>query len=151
MRASQSVPFAVLSFPYGRFAPHVNVGYQFNGDSTLAGNPTTGVKGNLPDQFLYTAGIDIGIHPRVTAAFDLLGQRVINAQIISPSMVTSEGQSFPSLDFLPSRSFNQNDGAASVKLNPVKQLLIDLSVIFRLDNGGLRDDVTPLVGASYSF
>lgn len=25
-------PFAVMSFPYGRFSPHVNVGYEFNGE-----------------------------------------------------------------------------------------------------------------------
>ncbi len=144
-------PFAVMSFPYGRFSPHVNVGYQFNGDSILAGDPVTGVKSDLPDQFLYVAGVDIGVHPMATVAFDFLGQRVIDSQRVQYGTYSNNGYTGPNITFLPGQSFNQNNGAVSVKINPVRQLLVDFSVIFRLDDAGLRDDVTPLIGASYSF
>jgi hypothetical protein len=30
-------------------------------------------------------------------------------------------------------------------------LLIDVNVLFKLDNAGLRDRVTPLVGIEYAF
>ena len=53
-------PFAALSFIYKRFSPHINLGYQWNGDSLLSGDVGTGRKEDLPDQLLYVAGIDIG-------------------------------------------------------------------------------------------
>jgi hypothetical protein len=37
------------------------------------------------------------------------------------------------------------------KANVVEQLLVDFSVLFRLDNNGLRDKTTPLIGIEYSF
>jgi len=143
-------PFAALSLKYGVFSPHLNVGYQWNGDSTLAGDVMTGEKGDLPDQFLYTGGVDIGIHPKVTAAFDLLGQRIIDSQRVVWTSVTAGTQTYPDFGFRTG-SFNILNGAAGVKLNPVSQLLVDLSVIFAIDDSGLRDNATPLVGISYNF
>jgi hypothetical protein len=49
-------PFAIFSYAHNRVSPHLNVGYQFNGESLLAGNVQTGEKADLPDQFLYSAG-----------------------------------------------------------------------------------------------
>ncbi len=144
-------PFAVMSFPFGRFSPHVNIGYQFNGDSILAGDPVAGVKSDLPDQFLYIAGVDIGVHPKATVAFDFLGQRVIDSQRVQYQPWSNNGFTSPNISFLQGQSFNQNNGAVSVKFNPVRQLLVDFSLIFRLDDAGLRDDLTPLIGASYTF
>ncbi len=143
-------PFAVLSLKYGIFSPHVNVGYQWNGDSLIAGDIMAGVEGDLPDQFLYTGGVDVGVHPRVTLAFDILGQRVIDSQRITWTTLTVGDQSYP--DFaLRSGSFNLTNGAVGIKLNPVGQLLVDFSVIFAIDDAGLRDDATPLIGVSYAF
>jgi len=141
-------PFAVMSFPYGRFSPHVNIGYQFNGDSILAGDPVNGVKSDLPDQFLYVAGVDIGVHPKATVAFDFLGQRVIDSQRVQYTVHTDGAFSHPNTNFLQGQSFNLNNGAVSVKLNPVRQLLVDFSLIFRMNDAGLRDDLTPLIGVS---
>ena len=83
-------PFAALTFTHKRVAPHVNVGYQWNGNSVLAGDVATKTKANLPDQFLYTFGVDVGATSRVTVAFDVLGQRVID----SPRLFAST-DSFP--------------------------------------------------------
>ncbi|RPI23227.1 MAG: hypothetical protein EHM61_20250 [Acidobacteria bacterium] len=143
-------PFAALSLKYGIFSPHVNVGYQWNGDSLLAGDIMSGVEGNLPDQFVYTGGVDVGVHPRVTVAFDILGQRIIDSQRIVWTSVTAGTQNYPDFS-LRSGSFNVTNGAAGVKLNPFGQLLVDFSVIFAIDDTGLRDDATPLIGVSYNF
>ncbi|MFB3903923.1 MAG: transporter [Acidobacteriota bacterium] len=143
-------PFAAVSLKYGIFSPHVNLGYQWNGDSKLAGDVITGIKGNLPDQFLFTGGVDVGFHPRVTVAFDLLGQRIIDSQRITWTSVTAGNQTFPDFGFRTG-SFNMANGAAGVKLNPFSQVLVDLSLIFAIDDNGLRDTATPLVGVSYNF
>jgi hypothetical protein len=54
-------PFAAISFNVGSFSPHVNLGYQWNGNSVLAGNVAAGTKEKLPGQLLYAAGFDCGV------------------------------------------------------------------------------------------
>jgi len=46
-------PFVAVSLRNHRIAPHVNVGYQWNGDSILAGDVRTGQKARLPRQLSY--------------------------------------------------------------------------------------------------
>ena len=69
-------PFLIASYRQGRVAPHVNVGFQWNGSSEIAGDLSTKTKRRLPRQFSYVAGADIGATSRLTFAFDLLGSRV---------------------------------------------------------------------------
>ena len=44
-----------------------------------------------------------------------------------------------------------NNGAVGLKYNLFGKLLIIGDVLFRLDNKGLRQNVTPLVALSYEF
>ena len=41
--------------------------------------------------------------------------------------------------------------AAGVRLNPWKNLLISGNALFKLDDGGLRAKVVPLISVSYTF
>jgi hypothetical protein len=146
-------PFAVLSVSQKVLSPHLNVGYQWNGKSVLAGNVVTGEKKSLPNQILYDAGVDIGVTPKITLALDVLGRRVLK----SPRLQTETfqalqgGLTFPSIHFVQDADFNVTTGAAGVKVNAGGRLLLDFNVLFKLDDSGLRDKVTPLVGFEYSF
>jgi hypothetical protein len=146
-------PFAIFSVSEKVFSPHVNLGYQWNGKSVLAGNVMTGEKKSLPDQILYAAGVDIGVTSRITLALDVLGRRVLK----SPRLQTETfhalqgGLTFPSIHFIQDANFNVTNGAAGIKVNAGGKLLLDFNVLFKLDNPGLRDKVTPLVGFEYSF
>ncbi|PYS48652.1 MAG: hypothetical protein DMG13_25095 [Acidobacteria bacterium] len=149
-------PFAVLSYSYKRIAPHVNVGYQWNGKSILAGDVATQTKADLPDQVLYTAGLDVGVVPRLTVAFDVLGQRVIDSPELvrvnqSFSRLIGPAATFPNIQFNQKRSFNIINGAIGLKVNPAPHLLIGVNALFKMNDSGLRDKVTPLVGIEYSF
>ena len=155
-------PFAVLTFSHGRLAPHVNLGYQWNGKSVLAGSIATGTKKSLPGQFLYTAGFDFGATSRLTLAFDILGQTVHNA----PRLVESNDsfacgggldcgssnspQIFPNISF-PNETYNVVNGAAGFKFSPAQHILIGVNALFKMNNSGLRSKVAPLVGLEYSF
>jgi hypothetical protein len=146
-------PFAVLSVSQKVLSPHLNVGYQWNGKSVLAGDVRTGEKKSLPNQVLYDAGVDIGVTPKITLALDVLGRRVLK----SPRLQTETfnalqgGLTFPSIHFIQDADFNVTTGAAGVKVNAGGKLLLDFNVLFKLDDSGLRDKVTPLVGFEYSF
>lgn len=143
-------PFVVVSYNYGRFSPHINVGYQFNGNSVLAGNVQSGETGNLPEQFLYVAGVDIGVTPKFSLALDFLGQRLIDAQRVFETPFTAfDGTVFPSTRF-ERGSVNTSDGALGFKINPIGTLLVTFNLLVKLDSGGLRDRVTPLIGVSFT-
>jgi len=150
-------PFAALSLSHKRFSPHFNLAYQWNGKSILAGFQQTGTgivaeKSDLPDQVLYAVGADLGVSQTLTLAFDILGRRVIDSQQLVPETFRAlDGQStFPNIAFQPS-SFNELDAAIGFKVNVAGRLLVDFNVLFKLNDSGLRDKVTPLLGIEYSF
>ncbi len=72
-------PFVVMSGTIERISPHLNVGYQWNGSSVLAGNPATGQSADFPDQVTYVAGADLSVG-RLTLVFDLLGRYMLDAE-----------------------------------------------------------------------
>ena len=150
--AAGARPFLIWSAGGGAFAPHINLGYQWNGKSTLAGDPTTGESGELPDHAFYTVGADFSLGSRFTFAIDLLGQYVIDTPRVSVEEFHAlDGTStFQTLTF-QTDSFNSLSGAMGFKLNVVESLLIDFNVLFNIDDSGLRDKVTPLAGVEYTF
>ena len=145
-------PFFVASSNLGRVTPHVNLAYEWNGDSVLAGNPATGETGSLPNQFIYTFGVDVGVTEDFTFVFDILGRTVFDAsQVEIGTFAALDGTStFDDLEF-QERNFNIADAAVGLKLNAYRALLIDFSVVFKLNDNGIRATVSPLVGGEYSF
>jgi len=145
-------PFLVMSAPHGAFSPHLNAAYQWNGKSLLGGNVLSGEKQDLPDAALLALGADIGINKKLTVAFDFVGRHVIDGeQVVQETFTALNGHSqFPNVHFTRG-SYNVIDGAIGLKANPGGGLLLDLNVAFKLNDEGLRDRVTPLLGIEYSF
>jgi hypothetical protein len=145
-------PFAALSFYTRRFAPHFNLGYQWNGSSVLAGNNIlNGDRGHLPNSLTYAAGADIGATRRVTFAFDVLADRIFKGTRVSRITGTDAlAQTYQDVQVRRS-SYNMANGAVGVKINLGRTLLLTGNVIFRLNDAGLRANVVPLIGLSYSL
>ena len=144
--------FLAFSSSHKTFSPHLKLAYQWNGDSVLAGDVNTGVKGDLPDQFFYEIGADLGVTKKLTLAVDFLGRTVIDGErLVGDTFRALNGTStFPNVRF-ETASFNIINGAVGFKFNPGGNLLIDVNVLFKLNDTGLRDSVVPLVGFEYSF
>lgn len=145
-------PFLVISSAHGVFSPHLNAAYQWNGKSLLGGNVQSGVEEDLPDEAVVALGADMGVGQKLTLAFDVVGRRVIDGeQVFRDTFTALNGTSrFPVVTFHKS-SYNVIDGAIGLKANPGGGLLVNLNVTFKLNDGGLRDRVTPLLGIEYSF
>jgi hypothetical protein len=144
-------PTFVLSWSLGRVSPHLNLGYQWNGDSVLAGDIQSMTKADLPDQLHYAAGLDVGLGEHVTVVLDVLGQRVSDSpRFVQTVFTAADGTTLPQVGF-ETGSFSLHDAAVGLKLNLVGQLLLDANVLIKLDDAGLRDDVSPLVAFEYSF
>ncbi|MBV9623036.1 MAG: hypothetical protein JOZ14_03555 [Acidobacteria bacterium] len=176
-------PFIVLSYK-ARVSPHVLVGYEWNSNSiltsrqvtlTVFGAPqqqnkglTTGQKGYMPGDFLYTAGFDAAIAKWITGAFDIVGARFLRAGtesvtsqsflapcnsgcIVAPSPNTVSMKSLlPHSD----ASYSIDNASIGVKIRPIpkaSKLVLTANVLVRLDNGGLHSKAAPLVGLGYTF
>src|SRR5262249_24953269 len=144
-------PFVAISYPVRRFAPRVNYGYQWNGRSILAGDPNINRKGDLPDAFTFSGGVDFVANRHLTLSGDLLGQHLIGATRVVPVRYTDAlGRSFPETR-LEKSSLELVNGAIGAKLNLTHTLLLTGNAIFRLNDAGLRARVVPLIGISWAF
>ncbi|HEU4786358.1 MAG TPA: transporter [Gemmatimonadaceae bacterium] len=145
-------PFAIWSSTYQRVSPHLNASYRWNGSSVLSGNPAEGRSADFPDQVGYAAGAEVSVGPRLTVAFDVLGAYVIRPERMQAETFHAlDGHSeFPSIVFAR-RSMNTVSGAVGFKASLFERLLVDANLLFALDNNGLRDKVTPLIGFEYAF
>jgi hypothetical protein len=145
-------PFVIWSATSPQVSPHVNLSYRWNGDSVLAGDAATGQSGNFPDAVGYAIGADVAGSSRVTLAFDVIGRYTIRAERLQPEQFHAlDGTSvFPNIGF-SRQSFNATSGSIGIKAMVAEKLLVTGNVLFKLDDHGLRDRVTPMVGVSYSF
>jgi hypothetical protein len=57
---------------------------------------------------------------------------------------------FPNITF-ETGSIHELSSAAGLKINVAGRLLVNTNLLFRLNNAGLRDKVSPLVGIEYAF
>jgi Putative MetA-pathway of phenol degradation len=177
-------PFVVLSYK-ARVSPHVMVGYEWNSNSiltsrqttlTVAGAPqqqnkglTTGEKGFMPSDFLYTAGFDAGITKWLTGAFDIVGARFLRAGTESVTSqpflapcnsgctVAPSPNTVSMNSLLPHNdaSYSIDNASIGVKIRPLpskaSKLVLTANVLVRLDDAGLHSKPAPLVGLGYTF
>jgi hypothetical protein len=145
-------PFLVVSGSSRSFTPHATVGYEWNGESALAGDPVAGTKEKLPQQLTFSGGVAVAVTGNLTLAADVIGRRVFDARRLVPRtfQALDNRTTFPDIAFVR-ESASEVSGAVGFKFNPRGRLLIDANVLFGLNEHGLRDGVTPLVGFEYGF
>ncbi len=146
-------PFGVWSATLGRVSPHLNGGFAWSGSSVLAGNPASGELGDFPEHATYAAGAEVSVNKYMTVVLDVLGRYDFDTKrLVSEEFHALDAQhtAFPNVTFVTD-SYNSLSGAFGLKANVVNQLLLDVNLLFKLDENGLRDKVTPLVGLEYTF
>lgn len=170
-------PFGALTYN-SRLSPHVKFGYEWNSNSVLAGDPlgTTGSSASLPAAWLYSGGADFRATKRITIAADLIGEHVLDVNRLTlgayPMLPATDGSTDPSTatkmnvpsilvnspssvykssDIPRTSSYSSDAIAVGGKVRLFKELVLAGNATIRVDNGGLRADVVPLVGLSYAF
>ncbi len=123
-------PFLIASARFFGVSPHVNVGFDI-GDTS-----------KIENEFFYKVGLDWAVVKRVTLAADILGRHILDNR--RPKAGRPLGSTATADDEIV-------NGAFGVKVNPWRNLLVLLNVLVSLNDTGLRDDVTPLVGLEWSF
>ncbi len=179
--ATQTKFLFVASGEYGRFSPHVNFGYTFSSGeaseeatsfdldpaqfaiSTVPGFVPNDVDLSVPDEFNYTIGFSVAASSRVTVGFDMYGRnmRDVARFALQNNVYTNRGAGA-----LPSASFTANDefsvessegnlnvllGVIGGKINLGGTFLLNLTVLFPMNDAGLKPNPTPVIGFDYVF
>lgn len=144
-------PVAALSVRAGWLTPHVNLGYQWNGNSILAGNPFVNGSARLPGFAIFSAGSDIPLSKYAALSIDYLGQEYVNSPRFG--LQTFAGPTGPVQALFPEGNhvYNQSGGSAGLKVSAFNRLLITGNVVMSLTTAGLRQRISPLLGVSYVF
>lgn len=147
-------PFAAMSASFGALAPHVNLAYQWNGSSVLAGDLRASEKGNLPDQFTYAVGADMVVGDRLSVVVDLFGQRVINSPRLQSRASTRTGVAgsvtLPDIRFV-TESYWASSAGFGLKGNLASRMLVTFNLRFAMADAGLTDRLSPLLGVEWAF
>lgn len=147
-------PFAAFSTAFGPVAPHVNIAYQWNGESVIAGDIQTGTEADLPDRFSYALGGDYTVTDRFSIVADLTGQRVLD----SPRLLTRQNVvtgpagtvTLPDVRF-ETASYWISNGSIGFKANLAQSLLVNFNMRFAIGDNGLSDRIAPLLGFEWAF
>lgn len=147
-------PFAAFSASVGPFAPHANIGYHWNGSSTLAGSTRTMEEADLPDQFLYALGADVLVAERMSVVLDVFGQRIVSSPRLRSRTSTRSGAggtvTLPDILFV-TESYWTSSGGLGLKANLAQRLLVTFNLRFAIASGGLTDRLSPLLGMEWAF
>jgi len=170
--AVQGKVMGIVSYERGPFSPHLNLGYTFAGKGATLSAPTH-------DEALATAGADYAMTSRITMSFDVLSRVVLDAGRMRltdkvyqyalsgggagggggggggggnrpPTTVETQQTTRTELQFYPG-NLELYLGAAGLRFNPWRTILVSANLLFPLTKAGLRDRVTPTIGLDYVF
>jgi hypothetical protein len=151
----------IAASTFGRATPHVNIGYTFGGAGMRFGSDTRweGSSGDpellsapeASQEFTYTAGADIVATPRLTVAGDVLGRLVKDSANMS---LFDSGASDPDrvvfLQITPG-TVHLLLGAIGAKFSVGGSWLATGTLLFPLNDNGIKPGVTPIVGFERAF
>ena len=144
------------SAAFGRFSPHVNVGYEFWTSSVTVPQDFQGLTTlDAKDQVSYAAGVEIQASNRLTILGDVLGRylrgtgqvgyqpfqyRENNSNVQGATALVAAPNGVKSLYAVP-----------GIKWNFYADGLLNIHALVSLSKEGLRDRFTPVIGIDWGF
>jgi hypothetical protein len=143
----------------GSVNPHVNVGYTFGGQGMVfgpdnrwegsSGDPTL-INRQPSEEFNYTAGVDIAATARMTIAGDIIGRVVRNSAGMDFLDDGPVGDRHTLLNVTPG-TVHLLLGAVGAKVSVGGAWLLTGTVLFPLNDNGIKPAVTPVIGFERAF
>jgi hypothetical protein len=156
--SGQAKLFVIGSRGNDRLAEHVNIGYTFASGE----GPNTGIVAprGLADEFNYAGGVEFVATPRLTLLGDIVGRLLIDTGRLRVEdkqfAFELQGATSPSVatfQEFAARPGNLNVllGTVGAKFNPIGDFLVSGSLLFPLNDSGLKSRWTTVIGIDYAF
>jgi hypothetical protein len=157
---TQTKVLFIASSTLGSLTPHANVGYTFGGSGMTFGEDNRWI-GSFGDPELirrqpseelnYTVGVDMSATPKITIAGDVIGRVVKDTAAMT---FYDSGASDPDrvifLEVTPG-TVHLLLGAVGAKVNVGSSWLATVTILFPLNDNGIKPAVTPVIGFERAF
>jgi hypothetical protein len=129
----------------GIVSPHANIGYEYWSKKIQL------TDAYLKDQINYAFGAEIRSHRKATITVDIVGRRLLNGGAsgyrtvpLFPGVIGEVLRTFP-------QSLDVVSAAPGVKWNVAANVILAGNVLASITNGGLRSNLTSVVGFEWAF
>ncbi len=153
---SRTLVSGIWSTTAGRFAPHASFGFEYWSNPFTVYDPLLQAPVNAGRHGVaYTAGAEWAATDRLTVNGEILGRTLNDAGRLAYRNVPARGNAFGitsvSVATVDPRGLHQASASGGVKWNVAGTTLITASVLVPLNDAGLRDRITPIVGLDWGF
>jgi hypothetical protein len=156
---TQAKVLFIAASTIGVVTPHANVGYTFGGSGLTFGgdNRFLGsfgdpelVRRETSQEFDYTTGFDIAASSSITVAGDVIGRAVRNSAALN---LYDSGQGADRYTFFQIQpgTVNLLLAAIGTKVKVGGTWLVTATMLFPLNNNGVKPRLTPVVGVERAF
>lgn len=146
----------IWSDTFGRIAPHASAGFEYWSDPFQIYSPLTGAAMDAGQHaIVYSAGVEWAASDRLTVNGELTGRDVQDGGRLTYSDINWGPNPFGitklSIASVGASGLKQLSAGAGVKWNFAGAALVTANVLFPLDDTGLRDKMTPIIGLDWGF
>ncbi|MBI4264119.1 MAG: hypothetical protein HY657_07075 [Acidobacteria bacterium] len=146
----------IWSATFGSIAPHVSAGYEFWSDPFQVYDPLNraaidaGRHGSV-----YAAGIEWAASDRLTVNGELTGRTITDCGRFGYRDLPFRGNPFgitsAAIASVNPQGLRQMSVAAGIKWNFAGSALLTANILKPIDDSGLRDELTPIIGFDWGF
>jgi hypothetical protein len=149
----------VASMGRGRFRPHGNVGYEWWSEGKVVQDEQTVGSVVIPrvrlkDQIQYAAGLEFEAGPKLTFLVDFLGRHVLGGgELDFTSAVLERNGELADAEFLAASTtrLRKLTLVPGLKWNVRGTFVLALNALIPVQDNGLHDLFTPVVGLDWTF
>jgi hypothetical protein len=153
---SRTLVSGIWSTTAGPVAPHASFGYEYWGEAFQVYDPLLQARIDAGRHgYTYEGGVEWAAGDRLTVNGEIMGRTIKNGGRLAyrdlPMLPNPFGITTASVATVDPRGLNRIYGAAGVKWNFAGTALLTANILVPVNDEGLRDQLTPVIGLDWGF
>ena len=153
---SRTLVSGIWSTAAGQFAPHASFGFEFWGDAFQVYDPLLQAPVDAGrHSVVYDGGVEWAANDRLTINGELMGRTLKDGGRLAyrdlPMLPNPFGITTASVATVDPRGLHRIYGAVGLKWNFAGTALLNANVLVPVNDQGLRDRLTPVIGLDWGF
>jgi hypothetical protein len=153
---SRTLVSGIWSTTAGAFAPHASFGFEYWGEAFQVYDPLQQATIDAGRHgMVYEAGVEWAAGDRLTVNGEILGRTINDGGRLTyrdlPMLPNPFGITSASVASVDPRGLHRTYGAAGIKWNFSGTALLTANILLPVNDQGLRDHLTPVIGLDWGF